>query len=120
MYIAKGTRQDVFSIGSTVLHEDITSAVNLMLWASDLPDGRPGYALWHIFTPKDSITLRAYLRKHVINGVQDPIHSQNIYLTPQILQNLEAAHSIKPYIIRQKTGDLVCIPAGCAHQVSCS
>ncbi|KAF7969063.1 hypothetical protein HWV62_28411 [Athelia sp. TMB] len=48
-YVAQGTKQDDEHSGSTVLHMDLTSAVNVMIWCADLAPGTPGYAVWHIF-----------------------------------------------------------------------
>jgi lysine-specific demethylase 3 len=48
----------------------------------------------------------------------DSIHSQMIYLTPHLLKLLFAKYRIKPYTIFQYPGEVVFIPAYCAHQVS--
>lgn len=38
-------------------------------------------------------------------------------MTPSLLEKLEKSHGVRPYTIKQYTGDAVLIPAGCAHQV---
>lgn len=118
MYIAKGTPLKACEVGSTVLHQDVTSAINLLIWASKLDNGSDGYALWHIFTAEDSLILRQFLlREGIGHEIGDPIHSQNIFLTRELLARLEQTCGIKPYTIKQYMGDAVLIPAGCAHQV---
>ncbi|KIM80675.1 hypothetical protein PILCRDRAFT_52980, partial [Piloderma croceum F 1598] len=63
MYNADGSMQDDQHHGSTKLHMDITDALNLMVWAAKLPDGSPGYAIWHIFPAAISDILRQFLRE---------------------------------------------------------
>ncbi|KAI0735948.1 hypothetical protein C8Q76DRAFT_611649, partial [Earliella scabrosa] len=121
LYIALGSILDEDHAGSTRLHLDLSDAVNILTYASKTPEGLPGYALWHIFAPEDSVRIRAYLRQHsqkCNNAVGDPIHNQQTYLTPRMLCDLKDHHSVRPYTIRQYVGDAVFIPAGCAHQVS--
>ena len=115
-----GSILDEDHAGSTRLHLDLSDAVNILTYASKTPEGLPGYALWHIFAPEDSVRIRAYLRQHsqkCNNAVGDPIHNQQTYLTPRMLCDLKDHHSVRPYTIRQYVGDAVFIPAGCAHQV---
>lgn len=98
---------------------DLTSAVNIMVWSADIAPGTPGYVLWHIFPANASDTLREFLRSETDNVfVGDPIHSQTICMTPSLLQQLEESRGVRPYTIKQYTGDAVFIPAGCAHQLS--
>ncbi|KZP02820.1 hypothetical protein FIBSPDRAFT_668874, partial [Athelia psychrophila] len=119
MYIAKATPLNAFNVGSTILHMDVTSAVNLLIWASKLDDGSDGYALWHIFSAEDSLTLRRFLLDEgIYHQTGDPIHSQSIFLTQELLERLYRSCGIRPYTIKQYMGDAVFIPAGCAHQVS--
>jgi hypothetical protein len=118
MYIAYKTMQDNNHHGSTKLHMDITDAVNLMLWAADSGDGATGYALWHIFSASASCILHKFLiEEQGAMEYGDPIHSQAVYLTPDMLQRLYNQHGIRPYTIYQRQGDAVYIPAYCAHQV---
>lgn len=117
MYIANGTTQAESRHGSTRLHEDLTDAVNLMLWAGSLSDGQQGYAEWHIFDADDVPALREFLEKAGFSGPGDSIHSQQIYLTPSALDRLYNEFHVKPYLIKQYPGDAVFIPAGCPHQV---
>jgi hypothetical protein len=120
MYNAHGNLHNDFH-GSTRLHLDVTSAINILLYASHLPDGTSGYAVWHIFPPTTTHVLRDFLRNESsinFSGSSDPIHRQTIYLTPSLLQLLFEKHGIRPYAIHQHAGDAIFIPAGCAHQVS--
>jgi hypothetical protein len=120
MYNANGNPQNDHLHGSTRLHIDITSAINIMLYAANLPDGNPGFAVWHIFPLAATATLRDFLRTEPMVGFQgrgDPIHDQTIYLTTALLHVLAEKRDISPYVIHQYPGDAVFIPAGCAHQV---
>jgi hypothetical protein len=120
MYNAHGDEHNHLRQGSTRLHLDVTSAVNIMLYAVDLPDGSPGGALWHIFTPETASRLREFMRQHpeiAYSGIGDPIHDQTTYLTPPLIQALDREYGIRPYTFMQHPGEAVYIPAGCAHQV---
>jgi hypothetical protein len=120
MYNAHGSPFNDQHHGSTRLHLDVTSAVNIMLYAADLTDGSPGGAIWHIFPSAAQPILREFLRTESTIGIQesgDPIHNQAIYLTPTLLQLLAERHDVRPFSIHQRPGDAIFIPAGCAHQV---
>jgi lysine-specific demethylase 3 len=118
MYNAQVTFQDDNHHGSTRLHLDLTDAVNIMIWASNLVDGKPGYAIWHIFAAEALPLLRRFLiEEGVFKGKGISVHSQAICMTPAVLQRLFDKYGIRPYIIHQYVGQAVYIPAGCAHQV---
>jgi hypothetical protein len=117
MYNANASLQDDYHHGSTYLHKDITDAVNMMVWAAE-KDGKVGYALWHIFPASVSPILRKFLREVAgFKGAGDPIHAQTTYLTPKLLERLAAEYKVLPYVVTQYPGQVVYIPAGCAHQV---
>ncbi|KAI0067318.1 hypothetical protein BV25DRAFT_1794905, partial [Artomyces pyxidatus] len=118
MYIAHGTLQSEDCRGSTRLHLDLTSAVNIAIYAGNTIDGAPGYALWHLFPPSSLERVRKYIREVVDDSIGDPIHNQNTYLTPSMLRTLAEEYDVVPYTIHQYPGQAVFIPAGCAHQVS--
>ncbi|KAI0643029.1 hypothetical protein C8Q79DRAFT_1002795 [Trametes meyenii] len=112
MYLAT---RDIDGLGSTALHLDITSAVNILVYASD---GDPPGSIWHIFLASDLERLRGYLRS--LPGGQahtDPIQAQTTYLTPGMLREL-CLLGVKPFEVHQRYGEAIFIPAGCAHQVS--
>ncbi|KAF7984188.1 hypothetical protein HWV62_15956 [Athelia sp. TMB] len=93
--------------------------VNVMVWAADIAPGEPGFALWHIFPATSSNCLRQFLISDVgYTGVDDPIHSQTVCMTPSLLNQLFLSRGVRPCTIKQYAGDAVFIPAGCAHQVS--
>lgn len=112
MYIAT---RDLFSQGSTPLHLDATSAVNILVHVEPDESGESG-ALWDIFSANDTPNLREYLRR-TGNTSPDPIHAQTTYLTSPMLADLWMQYRVKPYRIVQRYGDAVFIPAGCPHQV---
>lgn len=117
-YVARATFQDDQHLGSTSLHMDMTSTINLMSWTANCADGTPGYAIWHIFLTHHSQILHEFLIQHAgFQGEGDPIHSQTMCMTPTLLDLLYAKYQIRPYMIQQYAKQAVYIPAGCAHQV---
>jgi hypothetical protein len=99
---------------------DLTDAVNIMIWAGKCSDGSPGYALWHIFPAEVADILRRFLREEGLSEAGgDLIHTQKIYVNSSMLGRLYEKHGVRPYIIYQRPGEAVFIPAGCAHQVRC-
>ena len=113
MYVAT---RDLGEQGSTALHLDATSAVNVMVYSSSGDPQVPG-ALWHIFRPEDSDSIRTYLlHKGLYTQEEDPIHARKTYITRSMRLEL-AALNIRAFEIFQRPGDAVFIPAGCAHQV---
>ncbi len=115
MYIAT---KDPNERGSTPLHLDATSAVNILVHeepASATSDN--GGAYWEVYAREDTPKLRGYLRTscHTFSG--DPIHSRSIYITKAMRDDLKKI-GVVPYEVHQRYGQAVFIPAGCAHQVS--
>jgi len=92
-----------------------------------MPFGGP--AEWLVFAAADSNRLAEWLTKRKLAAwLKDgqlgprpdnvnPIHEQTTFLNSLDLDALFADTGIRPYIIHQHQGDLVFIPAGCAHQV---
>jgi len=118
MYNAMASFESLGSKGSTRLHMDMADAVNIMLYAAQTPDGRPGCAAWDLFKAEDAVKLRKFLRKKFKGQFQhDPIHSQQFYLDSTLRQELYKEYGVKSHRIYQKPGEAVFIPAGCAHQV---
>lgn len=129
MYFASA---DVLSQGSTRLHLDMTSAVNCMAWtggnatvSSNDGDvcqeggGCPRHgAHWIIFDPQDASTLVEYLRTRLKLSERDPdpIHAQQTFVNKAMLVEL-SEKGVHPYVVHQKAGQAVFIPAGAAHQV---
>ncbi|BGP20167.1 hypothetical protein JCM10213v2_008302 [Rhodosporidiobolus nylandii] len=116
--------------GSTKLHMDIADAVNLMLWSSLGPDGCPGVAIWDLYRAEDSEAIREFLyekiaqRENLEGGVEeakgkhdDPIHTQEFFLDATLRRELFEQKGVKSFRILQRPGEVVFIPAGCAHQV---
>ena len=99
---------------------DVADAVNIMLWASPMPDGTPGCAVWDLFKAEDADKIRDFLsnkfkdKKKVFN---DPIHSQMFYLDAPLRKELFEQKGVKSFRVYQYPGQAVFIPAGCAHQV---
>lgn len=118
MYNSKGCGAEDDHNGSTKLHMDLTDAVNIMLWAGLCHDGSPGYALWHLYPPGMANILRQFFRKKGLDeGAGDFIHSQRIYVTSAMHESIYEEYGVKPYVVRQRPGEAVFIPAGWAHQV---
>ena len=117
MYNALASSFDEVHSGSTRLHLDLSDAVNLMPYATDTKDGKPGSARWHIFKVEDKCKLREYLKAQHGDRPGDPIHNQDYYLTPSMLTELQEQYGVRPWEVIQKVGHAVFIPAGCAHQV---
>jgi [histone H3]-dimethyl-L-lysine9 demethylase len=119
MYNAFANTLDVGSKGSTRLHMDMADAVNIMTYAADTPDGRPGYAAWDIFRAQDSDKIRTYLReKSPCSPMLDPIHGQQYFLDEGMRRELWERYGVISHRILQRPGEAIFIPAGCAHQVS--
>lgn len=114
MYLATA---DLDETGSTAVHLDVTSAVNILAYAHSATVGTPG-ALWHIFPAEETPRLRQYLREKLKLQATDgdPIHAQRTYLTRSMRAEL-SERQIRYFEIKQKVGQAIFIPAGCAHQV---
>lgn len=118
MYNAMASYDSPGSKGSTRLHMDMADAVNVMLYAAQTPDGKPGTAAWDLFRAEDSVKIRQFLRKKFKGQFQnDPIHCQLFYLDSVLRKELLDEHGVMSYRVYQKPGDAIFIPAGCAHQV---
>jgi hypothetical protein len=117
MYNCTGTDRLDDPHGSTHLHKDMTDAVNMMVWAANLPDGSPGYALWHLFPPAIAHILRQFLKEEGLDGPGDIINAQCVYLGTGLLDRLADRYNVRPFVIYQHPGEAVFIPANWAHQV---
>lgn len=118
MYNAFAGREDPGGFGSTRLHMDVADAVNIMLYASKMPDGSEGCAVWDLFRPEDADKIRTFLRaKFPKVKMTDPIHSQHFYLNSQLRAELYAEYGVVPFRVYQYPGQAIFVPAGCAHQV---
>ena len=132
--------------GTTKLHFDMADAVNVLVHVENADFGAgvvrnmetgevygqtllPSHgAVWHVFSQSDSRLLQGLLprivrERGVNDGNQEQLDSTNvlldgcIYLDDGLLTQLHAQAGIVPYVILQRLGDAVLIPAGCAHQV---
>ena len=117
MYISRRSLGNDEHHGSTKLHIDMTDTVDIMVWAPSLPG--ENYALWQIFPQAASPLICEFLRATHYGNLSDtehPIHSQAVYFTPVMFEQLYAMCGIRPFTIRQQIGETIFIPAGCAHQ----
>ena len=115
-YIASDPKGCDDTHGTTKLHLDVTDALNLMVWSAT---PSVAAALWHIFPAQSVGTLCQFLREtHDDLQSCDPIHVQSVYLSEAMLSDLALRYNVRPWVVHQRVGDVVFIPAGCAHQVS--
>ncbi|KAI9444404.1 hypothetical protein BJY52DRAFT_1228883 [Lactarius psammicola] len=70
----------------------------------------PGGTQWDIFLPEDTMQLRKILSMHP--KPKDPVLTQNTYLNPARLHELELKHNIKAYTFFLHEGEAVFIPVG--------
>jgi hypothetical protein len=117
MYNCTGTDKVDNLYGSTKLHKDITDAINVMVWAAQCSDGKPGYALWRLFHPSVSHIVLRFLHEEGFVGPEDLINAQCVYFDEDMLERLAIRHGVRPHTIYQHPGEAVFIPAGWAHQV---
>lgn len=119
MYNAQASRGESGGSGSTRLHMDMADAINVMIHAENQPDGSLGGAVWNLFHAEDADKLREFMLEEIpsCSLPGDPIHSQEYYLTADLLRRLYDKHRVKCHRIVQRVGEAVLIPAGCAHQV---
>ena len=104
---------DTGTCGSTCLHVDATSAVNVMTYS-----GETGGAVWLIFKPGDASKLSQWLRgKYPDASPGDIIHQQWVFITDRMEDELLRDTGIHGFRFTQRVGDAVFIPAGAPHQV---
>ena len=120
MYVAT---RDLFNQGSTPLHVDVTSAINLLVHVEpdDVEEPEGVGALWDIFSAAHAPKIREYLHRQdacLLPESPDPIHAQATYITDEMLVEL-ASMGVQPFRIHQAVGEAIFIPAGCPHQVFC-
>lgn len=120
--------RDIHETGSTVLHKDVSDAVNILAYAEQRPGDVDFDAKWLLFLEKDSSILREFLRevdqrRRTANGdnklrspTWDPIHAHEFHISDDMLSELRC-RGVVPFIIHQRYGEAVFIPPGCAHQV---
>ncbi|KAG9021317.1 hypothetical protein FRB95_002408 [Tulasnella sp. JGI-2019a] len=105
--------------GSTRLHMDMASAMNIMMWSLTVGRAKEvGTAVWDIYQPEHLNTIHSFLQSQhgTANGI-DPIYSEQYYLDSVAWKQLYQQHGIVGYRIYQQPGDAVFVPAGCTHQV---
>ncbi|KAK0207438.1 hypothetical protein IW262DRAFT_1530297 [Armillaria fumosa] len=117
MYNAMASNQREGSNGSTRLHMDMADALNIMTYSCAGPDGSPGCAAWDLYRREDNDAIRQFLKQRFEFNDQDPIHSQQFYLTENLRLELWQQYHVQSYRVYQRPGEAIVIPAGCAHQV---
>ncbi|ORY07972.1 Clavaminate synthase-like protein [Basidiobolus meristosporus CBS 931.73] len=135
MYIAYGSDDGEEGVGTTPLHLDMADAVNLMVYKSpmsrqegnndilperDVSSTKEAGAVWDIFHFQDLPKIRQFLSEYAFEigqPIDDPIHDQIFYLNKPMRQRLFEQYGVRGWRIHQNPGDVVFIPAGCAHQV---
>ena len=131
MYTAYGSALQP-NKGTTNLHLDVSDAVNIMIYvgvSNEEPQFDMGAneaavgAIWHIYHASDADKIRKFLKKvhsdrHLpVESNMDPIHDQSWYLDKELRQKLFYECGVEGFVIMQKLGDAVFIPAGSPHQV---
>lgn len=88
---------------STRLHMDVADAVNVMLYASDRPDGQPGCAVWDLYRAEDADKIRSYLKRKFdkTHKFTDPIHSQLFYLDSNKRKELAERYGVVSWRVYQ-------------------
>ena len=112
----------------TMLHMDMTDALNFPVYMDGLSkesewltgDKTEPFALWLLWRREDVGPLQEYLRVYfnLLPNI-DPINSGDLHITPDMLEEFEARR-IRPYIVRQRVGQAVIIPALTPHYVRSS
>lgn len=96
-------------------------AVNVSLSADQSDSSQDPVAVWHIFAAHDCEKLRTYLDAVYKDDPNRPegdiIHSQTVFLTDEMLAELDTQVGVRPFVVRQAPGDTVFIPSRCPHQV---
>jgi hypothetical protein len=122
---------DIHETGSTVLHKDVSDAVNILVYAEQRPEHLDFDAKWLLFLEEDSPKLCKFLRevdrkRRAANGdnkprspTWDPIHAQEFHIRDEMLPELYLL-GVVPFVIHQRHGEAVFVPPGCAHQVRLS
>jgi hypothetical protein len=88
MYNSQATVPDDQHQASTKLHMDMADAVNIMLWAAPLPDGKPGFAICQIYPPEVSPSLINSWWKKCSRGLGIPYHQYEPYVARPSLGQL--------------------------------
>ncbi|CAJ0853726.1 10250_t:CDS:2, partial [Entrophospora sp. SA101] len=126
MYCAYGSDDGLKGVGTSKLHLNAIDTVNLMTHAPEihdrLPDEqlKPAAAVWDFYHANDLPKVRKFLHEHSQKmgiRIDDPIHDQRYYLNELLRAMLLQEQGVKGWRIYQNPGDMVFIPAGCAHQV---
>ncbi|KAK9729342.1 hypothetical protein K7432_000385 [Basidiobolus ranarum] len=141
MYNAYGSDDGEVGVGTTPLHLDMADAVNLMVYSINPMDSEAASrenennsrtdvdvtdkhrsigAVWDIYRFQDLEKIRDFLRKYAAeigHPIDDPIHDQIFYLNKTLRQRLFDEYEVQGWRVYQNPGDVVFIPAGCAHQV---
>ncbi|CAG8579762.1 746_t:CDS:2 [Diversispora eburnea] len=112
--------------GTTNLHLDMTDAVNVMTYATPFfqrskhEQNYKHAAVWDMYHIEDLPKICAFLQKVAKEQkiiINHPIHDQCFYLNEKLRKRLKKEYGITGWRIYQNPGDVVFIPAGCAHQV---
>lgn len=93
----------------------MADAINVMVYTTRQENGKEGFAIWIIFAREDTPRLSQFLIQKF--GGFDPISDGDIQITEELLAEIWSTCQIRPYIIHQRAGQAVIIPALAPHYV---
>ncbi|KAH7092662.1 hypothetical protein BKA62DRAFT_586298, partial [Auriculariales sp. MPI-PUGE-AT-0066] len=91
---------DIQTKGTVRLRMDVLYTISIMQYASNLPDGTKGGAVWDVFMRQDVPKLRKFMRqsKALRTGkTKDPITEQSHYISSDLICALHDSKGIRPY-----------------------
>ena len=86
-----------------------------MVFMEAQENGEDGFALWTLFAREDVPKLNEFLKEKF--GGFDPISNGDVEINDELFAEIWSKLAIQPYIIHQRAGQAVIIPALAPHYV---